>query len=44
MKNFKAYIPVLIALLISGLIIFVYQSTKDINKEPKEIYKVYLDG
>ena len=44
MKNIKAYIPVLIALLISGVIIFAYQYTKSIDKEPKEVYKVYLDG
>ena len=44
MKNIKSYIPVFIALLISGLIIFGYQITKNINKEPKEVFKVYLDG
>ena len=44
MKNIKAYIPVLIAFLISGVIIFAYQYTKSIDKEPKEVYKVYLDG
>ena len=44
MKNIKSYIPVFIALLISGLIIFGYQITKNNNKEPKEVFKVYLDG
>ncbi len=44
MKNIKAYIPFVIALLISGLIIFVYQVTKPVDKNPKEVYKVYLDG
>ena len=44
MKNAKAYIPVVLALLISGLIIFFYQTTKAMDKSPKEVYKVYLDG
>ena len=42
MKNIKSYIPVFIALLISGLIIFGYQITKNINKEPKEVDAIVL--
>ena len=44
MKGIKAYIPLVIALLISALLIFVYQITKPVDKNPKEVYKVYLDG
>ena len=44
MKGIKEYIPVVIALLISALIIFVYQVTKPIDKKPDEVYKVYIDG
>lgn len=44
MKNIKAYIPLVIALIISAGIIFVYQITKVEDKNPKEVYKVYLDG
>ena len=44
MKNIKTYIPVVIALLISAAIIFFYQTTQAASKNPKEIYKVYLDG
>ena len=44
MKNIKSYIPVVIALLISGVIIFFYQTVKAADKNPKEVYKVYLDG
>ena len=44
MKGVKSYIPVVIALLISALAIFVYQMLNPTNKNPKEVYKVYLDG
>lgn len=44
MKSIKSYIPFVLALLISGLIIFGYQMTKTEDKNPKEVYKVYLDG
>ncbi len=44
MKNIKTYIPVIIALLISAAIIFFCQTTQASNKNPKEVYKVYLDG
>lgn len=44
MKNIKAYIPLLLALIISAGIIFLYQVTKAEDKNPKEVYKVYLDG
>jgi len=43
-KSFKAYIPLILALLISGVIIFGYQMIKPEDKNPKEVYKVYLDG
>lgn len=44
MKNIKAYIPLVIALIVSAGIIFFYQATRVEDKKPKEIYKVYLDG
>ena len=44
MKNIKAYIPFVIALIISAGIIFLYQVTRVEAKNPKEVYKVYLDG
>ena len=44
MKNIKAYIPLVIALIISAGIIFVCQIVKAEDKKPKEVYKVYLDG
>ena len=44
MKNIKAYIPFVLALIISAGIIFLYQVTKVEDKNPKEVYKVYLDG
>ena len=44
MKNIKAYIPFVIALIISAFVIFLYQVTKVEDKNPKEVYKVYLDG
>lgn len=44
MKNIKTYIPLVIALIISFGIIFAYQITKEEDKNPKEVYKVYLDG
>jgi murein DD-endopeptidase MepM/ murein hydrolase activator NlpD len=43
-KNIKAYIPVVIALILSMGIMVLYQVTKVEDKEPKEVYKVYLDG
>lgn len=44
MKNIKTYISLVIALLISLGIIMFYQVTKANDREPKEVYKVYLDG
>ena len=44
MKNIKAYIPFVIALIISAGIIFLYQVTRVEATNPKEVYKVYLDG
>lgn len=44
MKNIKSYIPLVIALIISAGLIFLYQTLKTNDKNPKEIYKVYLDG
>lgn len=44
MKNIKAYFPLVLALIISAGIIFAYQMTKSNDRNPKEVYKVYLDG
>ena len=44
MKNIKACIPFIITLILSAGIIFIYQVTKVEDKNPKEVYKVYLDG
>ena len=46
MNNFKSYIPVIISLVFSSIIIvvFSYFSTKNLNNYPKEVYNVYLDG
>jgi murein DD-endopeptidase MepM/ murein hydrolase activator NlpD len=43
-KNIKACIPFIITLILSAGIIFIYQVTKVEDKNPKEVYKVYLDG
>ena len=44
MKNIKAYIPFVIALIISFGMMYLYQITKVEDKNPKEVYKVYIDG
>ena len=43
MGKFKSYVPVIISLLISIGIIFVV-GFKNTNKNPSEVYKVYIDG
>ena len=43
MGKFKSYIPVIIALLISAGIIF-FIGMKDVKSNPREVYKVYIDG
>ena len=44
MKNIKNSIPIIIALLLSLGIIIFYQFNKKEDINPKEVYKVYLDG
>ena len=44
MGKFKSYIPVIISILVS-VVIVVFIGIKDTNsKSPKELYKVYIDG
>lgn len=43
MGKFKSYVPVIISLLISIGIIFMV-GFKNTNKNPSEVYKVYIDG
>ena len=46
MGKLKSYIPIVISVLLSVVIIIIIGSFNDTNskKNPKEIYKVYIDG
>ena len=43
MSKFKAYVPVIISILISVVIILVMGFKND-NNNPRQVYKVYIDG
>lgn len=43
MEKFKSYVPILLSLLISFVIILLI-GINSINKTPGEVYKVYIDG
>ena len=43
MSKFKAYVPVIISILISVVIILV-MGFKNNNNNPRQVYKVYIDG
>ena len=43
MGKFKSYVPVLISIVISLIIVLII-GLKGINKTPGEVYKVYIDG
>ena len=43
MGKFKSYVPVVISLLIA-CVIMLFVGIKDVNNNPSEVYKVYIDG
>ena len=43
MGNIKSYVPVVLAILIS-CVIMLFVGIEDVNKNPSEVYKVYIDG
>lgn len=43
MEKFKSYVPILLSLLVSFVIILLI-GINSINKTPGEVYKVYIDG
>ena len=43
MGKFKSYVPVIISILLS-IVIVLLMGLKDVRNNPNEVYKVYIDG